>query len=372
MYHSNAIIKIIQETLGNIKEVIISNNFNFFINKFAFHTKENAVAGKKKDFYFVVPRPILEIVVVIMMLILVYTFIKNDQSTSEIFITIGVFSFASIKLIPSITNMTRSFQGLKYNSPSLDTLYRELKTDEYDLEDNDNSNESSLRNNFEFREIEIKNVSFNYQDKKNLILNKINLKINNGDKIGFLGETGSGKTTLVNIISGLIAPSSGNILINGQEINKNLKNWQNNIGYVSQNVYLADESFIFNISFKNLDIKKDMKRIEHLIDILELRIFINSQKDGLNTKVGEKGIKISGGQLQRIGIARALYSNPNILVLDEATNALDLETQEQVINNIYKEMANKTIITISHDIKTLKKCTKIFKIIDNKLEIVKY
>ena len=368
MFHSNALIKLIQETIGNIKEVILYNNYDFLINKFTFHTKENAKAGKKKDFFFVLPRPILEVVVVFMMIILVYIFVRNNQSTSEIFIIIGVFSFASIKLIPSTTNILRSLQGLRYNAPSMDKLYEELKNDNYEYRDIDNIN---LNKVFDFKEIELKNVSFGYPDKKKPILSLINLKIIEGEKIGFLGETGSGKTTLVNLIAGLVEPTNGEILINGENINKNLKIWQNNIGYVSQSIYLADESFEFNISFKNPDKKKNMDRINHLIDILGLKTFINSQIDGLSTKVGEKGIKISGGQLQRIGIARALYSKPNFLILDEATNALDLETQDLVINNIYKEMDNKTVLSISHDINALQKCSKIFKIIDNKLEIVK-
>ncbi len=369
MFHSNAIIKLIQESFGNIKEIILSNNFDYLINKFSFHTMENAKAGKKKDFYFIVPRPILEVIVVFMMIILVYVFLKNNQSTSEVFVIIGVFSFASIKLIPSTTNIMRSVQGLKYNSPSLDILYNELKNSDEDNQIFKNENFSS--NNFEFKKIEIKDMSFCYPDKKDEVLKAVNLEIFKGDKIGFLGETGSGKTTLVNLIAGLVVPSSGEILINNESMNNKIKVWQDNIGYVSQSVYLADQSLAFNITFKNPEEKVDEKRIEYLINILKLSDFIKSQSDGLETTVGEKGIKLSGGQLQRIGIARALYSKPNILILDEATNALDSETQRFVIKNIYSEMEKKTIISISHDINSLKECSKIFKLVDNKLEIIK-
>ena len=304
-----------------------------------------------------------------MMIILVYVFLKNNQSTSEVFIIIGVFSFASIKLIPSITNIMRSVQGLKYNSPSLDVLYNELKNSDEDNQIFKNENYSP--NNFEFKRIEIKDMSFCYPDKKDEVLKAVNLEIFKGDKIGFLGETGSGKTTLVNLIAGLVVPSSGEILVNNESMNNKIKVWQDNIGYVSQSVYLADQSLAFNITFKNPEEKVDEKRIEYLINILKLSDFIKSQSDGLETAVGEKGIKLSGGQLQRIGIARALYSKPNILILDEATNALDSETQKFVIKNIYSEMEKKTIISISHDINSLKECSKIFKLVDNKLEIIK-
>ena len=369
MFHSNAIIKLIQESFGNIKEIILSNNFDYLINKFSFHTMENAKAGKKKDFYFIVPRPILEVIVVFMMMILVYVFLKDNQSTSEIFIIIGVFSFASIKLIPATTNIMRSVQGLKYNSPSLDTLYDELKNSAEDIKILNIQNHSY--NNFNFDKIEMKNVSFCYPEKDEQVLKDINLEISKGDKVGFLGETGSGKTTLINLIAGLVSPSTGEVLINNEDISKKIKIWQDNIGYVSQNVYLADQSLAFNITFKNPEKQIDKKRIEYLINILNLNDYIKSQSDGLDTAVGENGIKLSGGQLQRIGIARALYSKPNILILDEATNALDLETQDFVIKNIYAEMEKKTIISISHDINSLKKCSKIFKLINNKIEIIK-
>ena len=369
LVHTNAIIKLIQESFGNIKEIILSNNFDYLVNKFSFHAMENAKAGKKKDFYFIVPRPVLEVIVVFMMMILVYVFLKKNQTTSEIFVIMGVFSFASIKLIPAITNIMRSVQGLKYNSASLDILYNELKNAEEGKKIFE-SKDYSL-SNFEFEKIEIKNISFTYPNKEDPVLNGVNFEIFKGDKIGFLGETGCGKTTLINLIAGLVTPSSGEILINNENMNKLIKTWQDNIGYVSQNVYLADQSLAFNIAFKSLEKKIDKKRIEYLIDILNLKDFIKSQSDGLETTVGENGVKLSGGQLQRIGIARALYSKPNILILDEATNALDLETQDFVIKNIYSEMEKKTILSISHDINSLKKCSKIFKLSDSKVEIIK-
>ena len=303
-----------------------------------------------------------------MMIFLVYFFIYNNKSTSEIFIILGVFSFASIKLIPTTIGILKSLQGLKYNAATMEKLYKELKDDSDEYK---NISENKLNDDFKFNEFELKDVCYKYPTKTDPILNKINLKISAGEKIGFLGETGSGKTTLVNLIIGLLKTTNGKILINGEIINKKIKEWHNKIGYVSQSVYLADESFSYNISFKNPYEKINFERINHLANMLKLKNFIESQNNGLDTKVGEKGIKISGGQLQRIGIARALYSFPEVLILDEATNALDFETQEMVLNSIFKQMSEKTIISISHDINALKRCNKIFKIFDKKLELVK-
>ena len=169
------------------------------------------------------------------------------------------------------------------------------------------------------------------------------------------------------MITGLIKPTKGIIKLNGSDLQENIKDWQKIIGYVSQEVYLADESILFNITLKKVGDEIDMKRVNHLVNILELKDLVSSKKEGLDTKVGEKGITVSGGQMQRIGIARALYDYPKILILDEATNALDLDTQNKVIKNIYEEMSLETIISVSHDKNSLKYCKNIFHVEKDKL-----
>ncbi len=364
--HSYAIIKLINESIGNIKEIILSGTHNFFENKFRYHVMENAKSGKGKDYYFILPRPILEVVAIFMIFMLVYALTRIQQSSSDILITIGVFSFASIKLIPSVTNIMKGIQGLKYHKVVVDLMYNEFKNQEDEL----NLPKNNLKENkiFNFKKIKFKNVNYNYPNNNNYILKNINLEILKGEKIGIVGESGSGKTTLINLITGLLSPTLGKIELNEDMLINNLGNLQKKIGYVSQSVYLADESLKFNVAFKKIGENINEDRINNLISLLKLNDLIISKKDGLSTTVGEKGIKLSAGQIQRIGIARALYDTPDILILDEATNALDLSTQEKVLKNIYNEMENKTVISISHDVNSLKYCAKIYLLKDCELK----
>ena len=361
--------KLINESIGNIKEIILSNNQKFFKKKFDQFAGEYAESGKKKDFYFILVRPILEILTVLMFLVLVYVLIKFGNNSSDIFIVLGVFSFASIKLIAIVGNLVRETQALRYNSVVVDVVYDELNSNELNNKQNFEIKDIQNKVSLKFSKLNLTNISYAYPLSSTNIFENINFEINQGDKLGFVGESGSGKTTLINLITGLIEPNEGIVKINNKDLIENVNEYQDIIGYVSQDVYLADESFKFNISLNKIGEKINIDRIHHLVKILGLENLINSKKDGINTAVGEKGIKISGGQMQRIGIARAMYNNPEILILDEATNALDVSTQVKVLENISIEMKNKTLISISHDKSTLKHCDKIFSI--SKKEIKK-
>ena len=364
--HTQALLKLVTESIGNIKEIILSSNQQFFADKFLYHNEENVKAAKKKDFFFILTRPVLEILTILMFLVLVYTLINFDKTSSEIFIILGVFSFASIKLVPTIGNIMKHLQSLRYSSVVVDLVYNEMlnKSSDYDL----NITTSKEINPLEFKKITFSNVGYFYPKSYSKIFENINIEIKRGDKVGFIGQSGSGKTTLINLITGLLKPSTGIIELNNKNLQDNIREWQKIIGYVSQNVYLADESILFNLTLKKVGEKIDMDRINHLINILDLNELVKSKKDGLNTTVGDKGITVSGGQMQRIGIARALYDKPKILILDEATNALDTDTQNKVLKNIYDEMKEEMVISVSHDKNALKYCNKVYSVEKNKIE----
>jgi len=368
--HSNLILKLVNESIGNIKEITLSNTQEYFLNKYSHYMLENTNSGKKKDFYFILVRPVLEVLAVLMFLILVFFMNKYGSSISEILITIGVFSVASIKLIPTVTNLLKGFQSLRYNKAVVELLYTELEKKDHDSDLIFNKKE--INKNFHFERLELNNVSYSYPGTDKIIFSEINFKIDAGENIGLIGQSGSGKTTLINIITGLIELKFGVVTINNENLNHNIRSWQDKIGYVSQNIYLADESLLFNIVFKKIGQKIDYDRVKYLIDMLDLNQLVISDGNGLDFNVGEAGIKLSGGQIQRIGIARALYHKPSILILDEATNALDQKTEEKILKNIYKEMENLTIISVSHDLKSLKYCKKIFEIIEKKvIQVIK-
>ena len=358
-------LKLINESIGNIKEIILSKMQSLFSKKFFFHLNENANVGKLKDFYFIIPRPSLEILVIFMLFLSVFFLVKFNYSLEEVFIVLGVFSFASLKLIPAITAILQSIQNLRNNQPVISLLNKELFNNDYDIyEIKKETNLIKRKEKLEFNIIKFNDMNFKYLNS-NYIFKDINLEIKRGEKIGIVGKTGSGKTTLVNLLIGLLTPSKGKIYIDDKNIFENLSNWQKNIGYVSQETFLADETLLFNIVLQALDEPTDKERCKYLIRLMDLEKLIESKNEGLDFVVGEKGIKLSGGQIQRIGIARALYKKPEILILDEATNALDVDTQNKIIQNVYREMREKTIISISHDIHALEYCDKIFSINKN-------
>ena len=212
------------------------------------------------------------------------------------------------------------------------------------------------------KKLSVKNIKFKFNNRSKQVLNSLNLEINFGEKIGIVGETGSGKSTLINTITGLIKPQTGNILIDDKNIEKNIVGWQKQIGYVSQDTFIIDDTLIKNIALGVPENKISNDKIEEVIEQTKIKNFANSLPKGLNTEIGEDGAQISGGQKQRIGIARALYSRPKLLILDEATSALDVEVESEILSEINKLKNKVTIIIISHRTSTLVGCDKVFKL----------
>ena len=247
--HENFLLKLVTESIGNIKEIILSNNQKFFVDKFFYHNDENAKAGKKRDFFYILTRPILEVLSIFMFLILVYILVKFNNNSSEIFIILGVFSFASIKLVPTISNLMKGIQGLRYNSVVVDLIYNEFIND-YEQYNIENKDKVEKKDNLQFKKINFVKVGYSYPSTSINIFNDMDVEINKGEKVGFIGQSGSGKTTLINLITGLLKPSTGIIKLNNENLQENIREWQKIIGYVSQNVYLADESILFNLTLK--------------------------------------------------------------------------------------------------------------------------
>jgi ABC-type multidrug transport system fused ATPase/permease subunit len=262
--------------------------------------------------------------------------------------TLSLFVLALYRLLPSVNRIVNNYNAVLWHHKSIDIITEELNTLKEDLSDK----------SIVFKDrIELKNVNFSYQDR--LVLSDISLTINKGEKIGIVGASGTGKSTLIDLIIGIHQLNQGEITIDGMPLNNtNLQNWRSQIGYIPQQVYLFDGSIAENVCFgKMLDkslLEKVLKQA-NIFDFLET-------KQGINTLVGEGGIQLSGGQKQRIAIARAFYSEPDVLVLDEATSALDEETEKKIMDEIYLAAQNKTLIIIAHRLSTIKLCSKIYEI----------
>ena len=278
---------------------------------------------------------------------------------------LGVFSAAAFKLLPSVSRLVQSCQALVFQKPVVSLIHEELVSNKSPVKPVNGS--SNKRMNFE-RELTISDLSFSYDGSNKSAIQNINLDIDAGQMIGFVGSSGAGKSTLIDCILGLIEPSSGNLIIDGERItNKNVKGWQKNIGYVPQVIYLLDASLRENIAFGVSTGFIDEEKIGNAIEKAQLSEFVSDLSKGLDTFVGERGVRLSGGQRQRIGIARALYNNPSVLVLDEATSALDHETESEVMNAVESLQGSRTILIIAHRFSTIKNCDYIYKLENGKV-----
>ena len=356
-------IKIISQSFSSIKEIKISQKENFFSN--LFFSSVNLIE-KLYFFSYLVskyPRLILEILAVLMITSFAFIMYFFDAE-GQLIPLLALLAAACIRFIPALNSITGSINSLKFYSPSFDLIYKELNSvnNKFNVS-NDKLKENQKNEISEFKNcIKLENVNFSYPNSNKKALENVNLSINKGEIVAMVGDSGSGKTTLINLILGFINPDSGVVSADNNNIKKNLQNWQSKLGYVPQDVYLMDETLRENIAFGILENEVNKKLLEEVIKKSRLGSFVNSLPDGLNSNVGNVGSKISGGQRQRIGIARALYTKPEILILDEATNSLDIENENKIIDEIFENKFDKTIIIISHRHHNLHKFDKIYKI----------
>ena len=268
--------------------------------------------------------------------------------------------------MPSINRLTTSIQKLRYAAPVIKSLYSQ-----YPLKIERDPNKKELIK-FDFsKNIKIENLSFRYPENIENILENIDFDIKFGESIGFIGETGAGKSTLTDIICGLLTSQKGKILVDGNDVSINIRHWQKFIGYVPQSVYLLDETIRENILFGQKKNEKSEERLSNSIKSAQLEKFISTLPDGLETMVGERGARMAGGQIQRIGIARALNNNAKLLIFDESTSSLDVQTEKELIKDINQLKMKKTLIIISHRLSILENCDRIYEIKNKNIHLKK-
>ncbi len=314
-----------------------------------------------------VPKFLFEILLVLSFTSFVFSMLYLKRDMTDIIIYLAIFAVASFRIVPSTSKMLSAVQQIKFLEPSIKILLQE-----FDLKDNSSFQVKHLQKDtylplkFE-KGINLNNLSFSYSTRKEFSLSKISMNIKKGDFVGIIGKTGSGKSTLVNLLIGLLNPSEGTVEVDESNINKNLVEWHKKIGYVPQSVYLTDDTIRKNIAFGLLEDNIDANLIKKAVEKAHLNDFLDSLPDGLETVVGEKGIKLSGGQQQRIGIARALYRDPEILILDEATSSLDQKTERKIMESVQFLKREKTLIIITHRTSTTENCDKIYCIESGKI-----
>ena len=336
--------------LGGLEKIFI----NIFSNSALIVAKSQAVALVVSQ----LPKYILEAIAfggILLIILYIMTQTGNFNSALPI---ISLYAFAGYRLLPALQQIYVSFTKLIFVGPSLSKLFNDMTNKNILVE---NQDEGFL---FPKNQIVLKNICYDYPESKRTTIKNINIEILAKSIVGFVGPTGSGKTTLVDIILGLLDPKKGSLEIDGKIITKqNVRSWQKSIGYVPQNIYLSDDTIAANIAFGVQRNKIDLDLIEKSSKIANLHNFIiNELPEKYDTIIGERGVRLSGGQRQRIGIARALYNKPKVLVLDEATSSLDNQTEESVIKQILSLNQNMTIIIIAHRLNTVKNCDIIFRL----------
>ena len=359
-------MKVLQEGIGAIKDVLLKSNQEIFIN--IFKKEERLLRNRQAENAFIAyfPRYMMESLGLLLIAIISYLLINEEDNISEVLPLLGVLAIGAQRLIPSLQQIYTNWAGIKDRSASVQSVIR-LAEMEMPIQLKPTKRVIPKSENF----IKIKSLSFYYQ--KNIrTLENINLEIKKGQKIGIIGTTGSGKTTLMEILMGLIPPKEGYMEINDEDIyserNKQLLvNWRSSISYVPQNIFLSDFSIKENVAFglnkKDIDINK----VKLACKAAQIEKYIESTPYKYDGLVGERGISLSGGQCQRIAIARALYENKNFLFLDEATSSIDTITEQKIMNSIEKLYSQKTIIMIAHRISTLKNCNKVIELKEGKI-----
>ncbi len=362
-YYDKLTNKIIREGLGSIKEIILSFKENFFINKLNHYLFRNLIVAVRAQLSSDLPRYMLELIAIFGFVILFYFLKSTGYELVEILIIIGLFAAVTFKILPSFNRIMSNIQRIRYGQPIINLLYTELlSNDQLELTDR-----KINRTEFKFNEkIEIKNLSFNYKNKIDKIFDDVCLEINKGELVGLSGESGVGKSTFLNLISGLDKEYEGHILLDGHDLKKLGYAWTKQVAYISQNVFFIDNTIKNNIAFAEDEQVIDNIKIDKAIEAAQLKKFVGSLDRGVDTFIGENGTRMSGGQLQRLAIARAFYQDFSMLILDESLNSLDTENENKIISILQKLKKDKLIFLISHKENVLDNCDVKFKILNKK------
>lgn len=350
--------KWVQQGLGAIKEIQILGRSGYFVRHFDDWGKVETEAFTHGSLAGRYPRLAIEIAAVVLLVSLITLPLLAGQALDAILGMLVVFGVAVIRLLPAVTKITGALNKIRFNVPSVDILYEELVELER-AEEERRLAEGGPEIRFENR-IEIEDVWYRYPDANGWALQEIEIAIERGESVGFAGQSGGGKTTLLHLLVGLLDPTRGRIFVDGRDIGENLRSWQREIGFVSQDVYLLDASVRRNVAFGVPDEEIDDEAVWRALEMAQLAPTVREMSGGLDATVGERGVGLSGGQRQRLAIARALYHDPPVLVLDEPTSSLDRETELQVERTITGLKEAKTILIVSHREDTLQNCDSVY------------
>ncbi len=351
--------KITSETIGGIKDLKVLGREQVYLNSFTKPSYEFSHHNSTNQTLSEVPQFMVEVIAFGALLAMaMYAFASDGANIGTLLPILGLYAIGALKIKPAINGVYSSMTKMKFGAPALDSVIEDLKELDVRVEIKNDYKRLKLQD-----ELKLQNLNFIYPNTTSSALKNINISIQANTTVGIIGTTGAGKSTLVDIILGLLSPTSGSVMVDGEELtNTNIRQWQNSIGYVPQSIFLVDDTIASNIAFGIEKDDIDIEQVEKVAKMAQVHEFVSKLDKGYYTIIGERGVRLSGGQRQRLGIARALYHNPELLILDEATSALDNKTEVEVMKAIDNMSGSKTIIMIAHRLSTVERCNKIIKL----------
>lgn len=365
VYSAN-MFKCMQQAFGGIKEIKIANRESYFQNDFEKQNEVYTHVIKQNAFLSAIPKPVMEALCIAGLMAVVAIQVANGTTDTTQFIgVLGVFAAAAFKLLPSVNKISSYFAAIVHNAVVIEKVRDEYREMQETKLSGGQSKESAAKTREKTisleREISVEHLEFSYPNTEEAVIRDANVVIPKNCSAAFIGPSGAGKTTFVDLILGILTPQKGSICVDGTDIHEALRGWHEKIGYIPQTIYMLDDTIRNNIAFGDAG-EIDDARVWEALRQAQLEDFIKGLEDGLDTVIGEAGVRLSGGQRQRIGIARALYRRPEVLVLDEATSALDNETEAAVMEAIDRLQGKMTMFIIAHRLSTIQNCDIVYKV----------
>ncbi len=358
--YNSRMLQAVGQALGGIKEIKLLAREEYFVQAYEENGRYYAGSLKRSQFFQYMPKYIIETVCVCGILGVVLLRIFLGAKTEELIPLLSVFAVAAFRLLPSVNAVNRLMSNILFLLPSVDKIYEDLQNAEDVQGEHGFVRDKDLLQPAE--QIRFQDVSYRYPGAGREVLSHVDIEIPIGSSVGFVGSSGAGKTTFMDLLLGLLRPDGGKVLYGEQDIQAYKESWRQKLGYIPQTIYLTDDTIRRNVAFGIPDSLIDDEKVWKALDRAQLSGFVRGLEKGLDTKAGEAGVRLSGGQRQRIGIARALYKEPEILVLDEATSALDTETEQAVMDAVEHLKGTCTLLLIAHRLSTLKACDRIFRV----------
>jgi ABC-type multidrug transport system fused ATPase/permease subunit len=354
--HRGELMEALLSGFGGIKEIKLFGRDREVVDA---HRTSLHLAARASYMFSVmqsVPRAVFEVMAVGSVALLVVVATLNGQNLQDATLIIALFGVVAFRMLPSVNRVIQSVQQLSFGRAGIEGAAEGLSLSQQA------TSSSAGRPTDKFSRLEIRNLKYSYPNSDALVTDIEELTVTAGDSVGIVGASGSGKSTLVDLLLGILAPREGTITVNGQDVNHNRRYWQDRIGYVPQHVYLMDTSLRRNVAFGLAEKSISNADVEKALRLANLWEFVQALPDGLDTVVGERGVRLSGGQRQRLGIARALYGNPEVIVLDEATSALDGDTEREIVESLRAIAHDHTLIVVAHRTTTLAYCSRLIRL----------